>query len=108
MKPNSRVFFLLATSLNSLAHASSVSSRNASVAWQPCPQQNGSAPIDCGTLTVPLDYLDPTSNKTLDLQLVKISATKQPRKGSVLFNPGGPGDIGRDLVAGDSGPAFLL
>ena len=83
-------------------------SQHGSVNWQPCPQQNGSVPIQCGTLTVPLDYADPPSNKTLDLELVKVSAVKQPRRGSILFNPGGPGDSGRNLVAGDSGPAFLL
>ena len=73
-------------------------SQNGSVTWAPCAQQNASLPLQCGTLTVPLDYSDPTSNRTLDLQLVKVSAVNQPRKGSILFNPGGPGDSGRDIV----------
>ncbi|CAL8580360.1 hypothetical protein XPA_006089 [Xanthoria parietina] len=62
----------------------------------------------CGTLTVPLDYVDTTSNATLELQLVKVSAVKQPKKGSILFNPGGPGSPGRDLIAGAQAPSLLV
>ena len=87
---------LIATSLH-LAHTLPAP-QNGSVTWAPCPQQNASLPIQCGTLTVPLDYSDPTSNRTLDFQLLKVSAVNQPRKGSILFNPGGPGDTGRALV----------
>ena len=47
---------------------------------------------------VPLDYSDLASNATLTLDLVKINATKQPLKGSILFNPGGPGESGRDFI----------
>ena len=82
-------------------------SQTGSVSWQPCSQQNATIPIQCGTLTVPLDYSDPLSNKTLDLQLVKVSAVKRPRKGSILFNPGGPGGSGRNIV-GQGGGAFLV
>ncbi|KAL8938442.1 MAG: hypothetical protein Q9216_003892 [Gyalolechia sp. 2 TL-2023] len=57
---------------------------------------------------VPLDYTNTTSDATLELQLVKISATKQPKKGSILFNPGGPGQGGRDFVAGLYGPSLLV
>lgn len=62
----------------------------------------------CGTLTVPLDYVGTTSNATLELQLVKVSAVKQPKKGSILFNPGGPGSPGRDLIAGAQAPSLLV
>lgn len=34
-------------------------------------------------------------NKTLDLQLAKGPATKKPAKGSIQFNFGGPGNVGR-------------
>ena len=71
---------------------------NTSINWYPC-KQNGTAPYECGSLAVPLDYTDAASNKTLNLDLVKVSATKQPKKGSILFNPGGPGDGGRNFVA---------
>ena len=82
-------------------------SQNGSVTWQPCPQQNASVPLQCGTLTVPLDYSDPSSNQTIDLELVKVNAVKSPRKGSILFNPGGPGDSGRTLIA-DSAELFQM
>ncbi|KAL8794631.1 MAG: hypothetical protein Q9195_002827 [Heterodermia aff. obscurata] len=65
--------------------------------WFPC-EQNGTLPFTCGTLIVPFDYTDPASNTTLTLDLVKVNATKQPARGSILFNPGGPGEPGRDFV----------
>ena len=89
-----------------LANAQSAG-QNGTVNWAPCPQQNDTTPIQCGTLTVPLDYSDPTSNRTLDLQLAKVSAVKQPRKGSILFNPGGPGDSGLTALRA-YGDAFLM
>ena len=71
--------------------------------WFPC-EQNSTRPFTCGTLIVPLDYTDPASNATLTLDLVKVNATKQPAKGSILFNPGGLGEEGRDFIlqTGDS------
>ena len=75
--------------------------------WFPCPQ-NGTLPLKCGTLEVPLDYEEFTSNQSLTLQLVKIAAVKQPKKGSILFNPGGPGGSGRVFIAGDAGPGALI
>ena len=65
--------------------------------WSSC-KQNGTVPFVCGTFQVPLDYTDPASNVSLTLELVKVSAVKQPKKGSILFNPGGPGEPGRDYV----------
>merc|ERR1712000_76788 len=55
-------------------------------------------PYSCSNFTVPLDYSNPKSNNTLTLTLTKIDAVKQPAKGSVLFNPGGPGAGGADLI----------
>ncbi|KAL8879744.1 MAG: hypothetical protein Q9198_002705 [Flavoplaca austrocitrina] len=75
--------------------------------WSPC-TQNGTLPIECGTLTVPLDYVNTNSTATLDLQLVKLSAVKRPKKGSILFNPGGPGIPGRDFIAGSVAPSLLI
>ena len=103
MKPNLALWAIVSAHL---VHALS-NTQNGSVTWQPCSQQNGTLPIQCGTLTVPLDYSDPTSNRTLDLQLVKVNAVKSPRKGSILFNPGGPGDSGRAQVV-DSAREFQM
>ncbi|KAH7165161.1 hypothetical protein EDB81DRAFT_753944 [Dactylonectria macrodidyma] len=46
--------------------------------------------VDCATLKDPLDYTYPKSDDTLDLQLVKVNATKQPARANVIFNPGCP------------------
>ncbi|HEY3486057.1 MAG TPA: hypothetical protein VGK49_11785, partial [Ilumatobacteraceae bacterium] len=53
--------------------------------------------VECATLTVPLDYDDP-SGDTIDLALVRVPAGGD-RKGAVLFNPGGPGGSGFDPIA---------
>ncbi len=55
-------------------------------------------PYSCANFTVPLDYSNPKSNNTLTLTLTKIDAVKQPARGSVLFNPGGPGAGGADMI----------
>ncbi|KAF2629121.1 alpha/beta-hydrolase [Macroventuria anomochaeta] len=62
-------------------------------------------PIFCANLSVPLDYTSRENGKTIDLQLIKIKATKEPFKGSVLTNPGGPGGSGVDWIASD-GPSI--
>ncbi|KAJ4003904.1 hypothetical protein NW752_012039 [Fusarium irregulare] len=54
---------------------------------------------DCATIEVPLDYTDPKSEKTVELQLIRYNATKKPFKGSVLWNPGGPGISGIETLA---------
>jgi len=52
-------------------------------------------PLTCANLSVPLDYTDLKSNKSLGLQLVRVPAVKKPSRGSILFNFGGPGGDGR-------------
>ncbi|KAJ3549577.1 hypothetical protein NM208_g435 [Fusarium decemcellulare] len=64
--------------------------------WASCDQASTEAaefPIDCANITVPLEYGNPKS-EPLELQLLRVKATKEPVKGSVLWNPGGPGDSG--------------
>lgn len=59
--------------------------------WRPCsdlPVEDSVA--ECATMPVPLDYLNESSPDIM-LQLARIPAEKQPSKGSVLFNFGGPG-----------------
>lgn len=48
-------------------------------------------PGACGTLTVPLDYTNASSGRTLNLSMVRIDAVVKPSKGSILINQGGPG-----------------
>lgn len=55
--------------------------------------------IQCANISVPLDYTRERSNSTLTLELLRAPAQKQPSKGSVLFNFGGPGLVGRSQLA---------
>jgi len=95
---------LLATS------ATHARSTNQTISWFPCPPSasintttDGGVPLTCGSLTVPLDYTKPNSTQTLQLQLTKITATKQPSKGSIILQPGGPGAPGAQVF--EEGPA---
>ncbi|KAF2740823.1 putative hydrolases or acyltransferase [Polyplosphaeria fusca] len=77
--------------------------------WAPCDlpfsaDQKGNisahgVPIYCTTLDVPLDYTKPDSQDKLPLQLLRVNATKEPIKGSIIFNPGGPGSSGVEEVS---------
>ncbi|WP_425829853.1 alpha/beta hydrolase [Streptomyces fractus] len=74
--------------------------------WGRCRAQAGSrAPgsdWQCATLKAPLDYAEP-SGPTIDLALIRTEARgdRSDRIGSLLFNFGGPGISGVDLL-----PAF--
>ena len=94
-------------SLVTCVFSASVFPRTNSIQWTPC-GNNATVPYLCGTLTVPLDYQDKSSNKTLDLALAKVSASKQPSKGSILFNPGGPGEAGRNMLGGNLATSLLM
>ncbi|KAM5344101.1 hypothetical protein ACJ41O_012638 [Fusarium nematophilum] len=76
------------------------------ISWAPCNldfpaemKEKMTEPVDCATVKVPLDYTNPSSGDPIDIQLLRLKATKKPVKGSVLFNPGGPGGTGVDVVA---------
>ncbi|KAE8365932.1 Alpha/Beta hydrolase protein [Aspergillus caelatus] len=100
----SSVSLLLASAglSQALPHAGTKRADSDGLNWAPCNldlpeglEPASTVPVDCATLEVPLDYTNPDS-KPLDLQLVKISASKEPVKGSIIFNPGGPGSSGID------------
>ncbi|WP_406194641.1 alpha/beta hydrolase [Kitasatospora sp. NBC_01560] len=68
--------------------------------WIPC--TDGAAQEDetvlCGTLKVPLDYASP-DGETLDVAVVRVpAADQQQRLGSLVFNPGGPGNSGTAML----------
>ncbi len=66
--------------------------------WGPCDDPSAEDPsLECATLTVPLDYDNPTGD-SIDLALVRVPASAE-RRGAVLFNPGGPGGSGFDPIA---------
>lgn len=58
---------------------------------------------DCAKFSVPLDYTNEDSSRPLVLDLIKVNATKHPRKGSVFYNPGGPGSSGVSSVIDSRG-----
>lgn len=65
------------------------------VQWGACPEAapylNGTAPIECGNLRVPLDYTQPNSTQLWDIPLLRVKAPQQPPKGTIQVNFGGPG-----------------
>jgi pimeloyl-ACP methyl ester carboxylesterase len=65
------------------------------IAWGPCAERGLD---DCGTVNVPLDYLHPDGEQ-ITLRLGRLKA-KDPkgRIGSVLMNPGGPGESGLQFL----------
>src|SRR5438034_11606580 len=66
------------------------------IAWTDC-----GGGFQCGTLQVPLDYTKPDGRK-ISLALLRKPTTQQTgRIGSLLMNPGGPGESGIDFLRGD-------
>ncbi|KAJ7226696.1 hypothetical protein GGX14DRAFT_626760 [Mycena pura] len=66
-----------------------------SVHWLPASQCNPDT--ECGSVIVPKDYFDPSAG-TASIAIARFKATKQPRKGTVFLNPGGPGGSGTRLA----------
>lgn len=78
------------------------------IVWEPsCPSAvtslNSTLPIVCGSLAVPLDYSNTSSNETLVVPIYKIPvANGTTSKNSVLLNFGGPGNPGLDSFAANA------
>ncbi len=69
------------------------------IEWGPC---DGGAPtgadLECGSLTVPLDY-DRPDGETIDIAVARAAtANDDERIGSLVFNPGGPGGSGIEFL----------
>ncbi len=78
------------------AHAS-----KAGIDWKTCPKDWGfDKPIQCGYVTVPVDYAKP-DGRTIKIAVnrVKSTGTKDERQGSLVYNPGGPGGSGMRFPA---------
>ncbi|MEU6375971.1 alpha/beta hydrolase [Streptomyces sp. NPDC046909] len=74
------------------------------VTWSKCEGMDAPDDLQCGKVTVPLDYTRPGTG-TLDLALARYRATGKSR-GSVLLNFGGPGGAGVGELAA-SGDEFM-
>ncbi len=67
--------------------------RRGTLVWKSCGGR-----LECATLAVPLDYAHPQARK-LELALLRLPATdSKHRIGSLLVNPGGPGESGVAIV----------
>lgn len=76
--------------------AAAVRAAKEGVDWKDCPKDWGLAkPIQCGFVTVPVDYADP-GGRTIKIALDRAKSTggKEDRQGSLIYNPGGPGGSG--------------
>jgi pimeloyl-ACP methyl ester carboxylesterase len=68
----------------------------AGIDWRDCPADwNLPKPIQCGWVSVPLDYAEP-HGKQIKLAVDRIgnTGTADERQGALLYNPGGPGGSG--------------
>lgn len=64
------------------------------VEWSPCRGE-----FECARLRVPLDYAEP-GGRTIELALLKVAAADpEQRVGSLVVNPGGPGQPGTGYAA---------
>ncbi|WP_299537276.1 alpha/beta hydrolase [uncultured Streptomyces sp.] len=64
--------------------------------WAACPADWGlAAPIECGWVTVPVDYAKPYGKKIrLAVDRHVSTGTAAERQGALIYNPGGPGGSG--------------
>ncbi|OEU94531.1 aminopeptidase [Streptomyces abyssalis] len=66
------------------------------VDWKDCPEDWGvQKPVQCGFVTVPVDYSDP-GGRTIKIAVDRAESTgaEKDHQGSLLYNPGGPGGSG--------------
>jgi pimeloyl-ACP methyl ester carboxylesterase len=67
------------------------------IAWTPCP---GDITAQCGTLSVPTDWADPASAR-IGVAVARRPATDPAHRiGTLVVNPGGPGESGVDFALG--------
>jgi len=67
------------------------------VNWEACSDSDDIPGAQCGYIIVPKDYFD-TSAGTAQIALGRLPARTSPSKGTILFNPGGPGGAGKPFV----------
>ncbi|TQK51268.1 TAP-like protein [Streptomyces sp. SLBN-118] len=65
----------------------------AGISFGPCPKAEMlPAPVQCGTVKVPLDYAEPSGRQiSLTVSRVKASGPADGHQGAFVYNPGGPG-----------------
>lgn len=64
-----------------------------SIEWRPC-----GGGVECGVLHVPLDYVRP-HGASIEIALARLRAVDEANRiGSLVVNPGGPGDSGVEFI----------
>lgn len=89
----SSLLFLLSAALTEAIPQPHVP-KDEGIQWGPCEHETKDLPVECGKVTVPLDYTDSSSDETLDLAVIRYPAQNGPSQGSILLNFGGPGQDG--------------
>ncbi|KAL9041288.1 MAG: hypothetical protein Q9214_004161 [Letrouitia sp. 1 TL-2023] len=98
------VLFLIALALSRFVKAlpylpkttAQLSPQQASVKWSNCSVSDPPG-VQCGRFSVPLAYTEDESG-TVELGMVRLSAPRPARLGTLFYNPGGPGDVASDYV----------
>ena len=67
------------------------------VEWEACEEFPDDDTVECGSVTVPLDYRNP-DEQTIDIALIRYPARSSEAKGVLFVNNGGPGESGFDFV----------
>jgi hypothetical protein len=83
------VFLILAGSVTASQQTLSVPNTLSSISWKSCGHL-GSHNLECGRLSVPLDYANPSTG-TASLSILRLLADPSRRRGSLFANFGGPG-----------------
>jgi pimeloyl-ACP methyl ester carboxylesterase len=86
---------VLAATVAALVALPGGSAAAADLEWGPCPPDDDLDPRqECASLTVPLDYSNP-SGETIEIAVSRmLTASPETRRGILLYNPGGPGSRG--------------
>jgi hypothetical protein len=83
------VLLILAGSVSASQQALSAPDTLSSISWKSCGHL-GSHNLECGRLSVPLDYAN-QSTGTASLSILRLLADPMKRRGSLFVNFGGPG-----------------
>ncbi|KAI5892383.1 alpha/beta-hydrolase [Schizophyllum commune H4-8] len=95
----------------SFVKSASAAQLNSTIEWSSCADLNPAYgnfndSLRCGYYDVPLDWAD-ESVGTARLAVVRYPAADKEKKGTIFFNPGGPGQSGLDFVIGGAESILL-
>ncbi|OLF15833.1 alpha/beta hydrolase [Actinophytocola xanthii] len=96
---------LTAAAVGATLAAATTAAAAPGVSWGPCPDDPEDTEVRCASLTVPLDWANP-SGDTIEIALARRAGTNPI--GTLFFLPGGPGDSGVNrLLRGDPVPSEI-